>query len=241
MKPGRHELSEIFSKVTLYLTVNRFDAAEKLLKSTLADFGPLANVHNMLGVTYHKQSKFPDAILEFNAALRTNPDFIEAALNLSATLCDLSKYDEARKVFEKLNSQVNPRKKQPSLVLGRLADRHAKNGKAYEESGMHTEAIQEYKKALNLFSSLPDVQLSLAKLYITVGQTKKAMDEFENITSLYPELGEAHSWLGILYFKNGRKDQAKRQWEQAQQANPQDHSARAFMRISRDWPAELIK
>ena len=47
--------------------------------------------------------------------------------------------------------------------------------------------------------------------------------------------------VGILYFKMGRKDQAKRQWEQAQQANPNDLSARAFCKISRDWPAEHIQ
>ncbi len=241
MKPGRHELGEIFSKVNLYLNVNRFDAAEKLLKATLSDYGSLANVHNLLGVTYHKQSKFPEAIVEFNSALKTNPEFVEAALNLAATLCDLSRYEDARKVFAKLKSQVNPRKKQPSLVLGRLADRHAKNGQAYEESGMHAEAIQEYKKAINLFPNLPDVQLALAKLYIEVDQFNKARTEFEEIIKLYPELGEAHAWLGILYFKQGRKDQAKRHWEQAQQANPNDLSARAFIKISRDWPAEHIR
>ena len=130
MKPGRHELGEIFSKVDLYLNVNRFDAAEKLLKSTLSDYGPLANVHNLLGVTYHKQSKFPDAIIEFNSALKTNPEFVEAALNLAATLCDLSRYDDARNVFVRLKALVDPKKKQPNLVLGRLADRHAKNGSA---------------------------------------------------------------------------------------------------------------
>jgi tetratricopeptide (TPR) repeat protein len=238
MNPTRLEMAEVRKKVELYLSVNRFDAAEKLLKATLADHGALANVHNLLGVTYHRQSKFPFAIKEFNRALAANPEFVEAALNLAATLCDLSRYDEAREVFNKLGAQVNPRKKQPALVLGRLANQHAANGKGYEESGMLPEAIQEYRRALALFDRMPDVRLSLAKIYVRVGQNDRAREEFEEIVKGHADNAEAQTWLGILYYKLGRKDLARRHWEKAQQANPNDHAARAYLRIARDWPAE---
>jgi tetratricopeptide (TPR) repeat protein len=241
VRPARSELNEIFSKVELYLSVSRFDAAEKLLNATLSDYGPLANVHNLLGVTYHKQSKFLEALKQFNSALEANPEFVEAALNLAATLCDMSRYDEAQNVFSRLRERVNPKKKQPGLVLGRLANQHARNGQSYEESAMYAEAIQEYRKALSLFERMPDVQLALAKLYVQVGQVNKAKTEFEEIVKQYPEMGDAHTWLGILYFKLGRKDQAKRQWEQAQQANPNDLSARALIKISRDWVADPMQ
>src|SRR3954453_3141286 len=102
MTPSRAELAEIRKKVALYLSVQRFDAAEKLLRATLTDYGPLANIHNLLGVTFHKQSRFVEALKEFNRALAVNPDFVEAALNLTATLCDLSRYDEAKTVFARL-------------------------------------------------------------------------------------------------------------------------------------------
>lgn len=238
MKATRAEITEILKKVTLYHSVNRFDAAEKLLKATLTDFGSLANIHNLLGVTFHKQSKFGPAIKEFNRALVTNPDFVEAALNLAATLCDLSRYDEAREVFSKLSQQVNPKKKQPSLVLGRLANQHAVNGAAYEESGMSGDAILEYKKALQLFEKMPDVRMSLAKLYVRGGQNDKAREEFEDVIKMNPEIADAHTWLGILYYKLGRKDLAKRHWEKAQQIDPNDMSSRAYLKIARDWSPE---
>jgi tetratricopeptide (TPR) repeat protein len=238
MGASRGEIAEVRKKVELYLSVNRFDAAEKLLKATLTDHGPLANVHNLLGVTFHKQSKFVDALKEFNKALATNPDFVEAALNLAATLCDLSRYDEARQVFTHLQQQVNPKKRQPDLVLGRLANQHVLNGQAYEESGMPGDAIQEYKKALSLYERMPDVRLSLAKLYVRVGQNDKAKQEFEEIVKLSPEIPDAHTWLGILYFKLGRKDLAKRHWEKAQQVAPNDMASRAYIKLSREWPAE---
>lgn len=238
MKATRAELAEIRKKVNLYLSVNRFDAAEKLLKATLTDYGPLANIHNLLGVTYHKQSKFAPAIKEFNRALTANPDFVEAALNLAATLCDLSRYDEARDVFARLGQQVNPKRRQPGLVLGRLANQHATNGAAYEESGMTGDAIQEYRKALSLFEKMPDVRMALAKLYTRIGQNDKAREEFEEVVKLNPEIADAHTWLGILYYKLGRRDLAKRHWEKAQQVNPNDLSSRAYLKLARDWSAE---
>jgi tetratricopeptide (TPR) repeat protein len=231
-------MAEIRKKVTLYLSVNRFDAAEKLLRAALADHGPLANLHNLLGVTFHKQSRFPEALIEFNRALASNPEFVEAALNLSATLCDLSRYEEARQVFAKLSEQVNPRKRQPALVLGRLANQHVANGAAYEESGMLGDAIQEYKKALSLFERMPDVKLALAKLYVRSGQADRARQEFEDIIKIAPDNSEAHNWVGILYYKLGRRDLAKRHWEKAQQSDPNDLTARAYMRLSRDWSPE---
>ncbi len=239
MNPSRVEIAEIKKKVALYLSVNRFDAAEKLLRAALADYGPLANVHNLLGVTFHKQSRFPEALIEFNRALVANPEFVEAALNLSATLCDLSRYEEARQVFTRLSEQVNPRKRQPSLVLGRLANQHVANGAAYEESGMTGDAIQEYKKALSLFERMPDVKLTLAKLYVRSGQVDRARQEFEDIVKMAPASAEAQNWLGILYYKLGRRDLAKRHWEKAQQANPNDLTARAYIKLSRDWSPEV--
>lgn len=238
MNPSRAEIADIKNKVMLYLGVNRFDAAEKLLRAGLADHGPLANLHNLLGCTFHRQSRFLEALQEFNRALAANPEFVEAALNLSATLCDLSRYEEARSVFQKLSETVNPRKKQPALVLGRLANQHVANARAYEESSMFSDAVQEYKKALTLFERMPDVKLALAKLYVRTGQPDRARQEFEELVRLAPETVEAHNWLGILYYKLGRRDLAKRHWEKAQQSDPNDHAARAYIRLSRDWSPE---
>lgn len=233
--PSRSELAELRKKVQLYLSVNRFDAAEKLLNAAISDYGSLANLHNLLGLTLHKQSRFIEALREFNRALSINPDFVEAGLNLSATLCDLSRYDEAREVFKGLSEQAGSRRKHPNLVLGRIANQHARNGSSYEQSGMLGDAIQEYRKALGLFERMPDVKLALAKLYIRTGQVDKARQELEETLSFRPDLAEAHTWLGILHFKQGRRTDAKKCWELAQSHQPSDLSSRAYLRMAREW------
>ena len=235
-QPNRAELSEIRKKVDLYLSVHRYDAAEKLLRATLADHGPLANIHNLLGVTFHQQSKFVEALKEFHKALSLNGEYVEAALNLAATLCDLSRYEEAQAIFAKLDQQVGGKKKQPGLVLGRLANHHAQSGQSYEESGMLSEAILEYRKALSLFERMPDVKLALVKLYVRTGQTDKAKQECEEIVKICPDLASGHTWLGILYYKLGRRELARKHWEKAQQLSPDDLASRAYLKLARAWP-----
>ena len=238
MSAQRAELLDVKKKVDLYLGLGRFDAAEKLLKATLADYGSLANIHNMLGLTFHKQSKFMDAIREFNHALAVKPEYIEAALNLAATLCDLSRYEEAHQVFIKLEEHVGEKQKQPGLVLGRLANLHVLSGQAYEESGMWPEAIQEYRKGLALYDKMPDVKLVLAKLYVRVGQHEKAKKEFEELIVQNPGLADAHTWLGILQYKLGQRDLAKRHWEKAQESSPENSTARAYLHLARSWTGQ---
>lgn len=86
----RVDFAEIQQKIRIYHSVNRFEAAEKMLLSAIDEHGSMANLHNLLGVTYHKQSKFADAIVQFTKALKINQNFVEAGLNLSATFCDLA-------------------------------------------------------------------------------------------------------------------------------------------------------
>lgn len=237
----REEYSELKKKVQLYLSVNRFDAAEKLLKATLNDFGPLAHIHNLLGTIYHKQSRFVEALRQFETALEVNPQFIEAGLNLVATLCDLSRYEEARDVFSSLQKLINPRTKQPSLVMGRIANQHAASALLYQAANMIPEAIQEYRRALALYEDMPDIRMQLAKRLMESGQLEKAQQELELIVKQSPDLITARNYLGILYYKRGHRDLAKHQWEKALIAEPNNAIAKAYLAITSSSPAELAQ
>jgi len=230
---------DIHSKVKLYLTVGRYEAAEKLLNSALDEHGSFANIHNLLGATYHKQSKFPDAVVQFNKALKINPNFVEAGLNLAATFCDLGKYDDAKAVFTEILSTTPPQKKQPDLIMGRLANHHAASGLLYEQCGLTHEALAEYKKALQLFERLPDVRLAVGKIYFRLGQLDRALNEFQIATRQFPDEYEAHLWSGIMNWKLGNLDLAHRQWQTASSLSGGLGITQTYLKIAQEVKRNL--
>lgn len=233
---ARSELEAIKEKVELFLQVHRYEAAEKLLKSTLAAHGPLANLHNLLGLTYHKQSRFIDAIEQFEIAKKENPNFTEATLNLTATLCDLSRYEEARDIYSSLHTPSATNQRQPKMVLGRIANMHATLAQTYEDCNMLPEAIQEYTKALTLYHDMPDILLQSAKLLIKAGHLPKAQARLEELVKNDPTHNDARTLLGLVYYKEGRLDLARDQWAIAQQSNPNHASSRSFLQAAQGLP-----
>jgi tetratricopeptide (TPR) repeat protein len=225
----RYDLTEIHDKVRIYHSVSRFEAAEKLLLSTIDEYGSLANLHNLLGVTYHKQSKFADAIVQFTKALKINPNFVEAGLNLSATFCDLGRYDDAKTVFNEVLATTPSHKKQPELILGRLANHHAQCGHLYAQNNLPFDAISEYKRALTLFERMPDVKISLGQIYFKTNQLDRALYEFQDAVRMFPDEAQAHLWLGICLWKMDRKDQAVRSWETSRNLDETSGLARSYL------------
>lgn len=226
---SRTDHLEVKSKVMFYLSVQRYDAAEKLLKATLVEFQKNASLINLLGVTYHKQARFADAIKQFKTALQSNPSFVEAALNLASTLCDLSRYEEAKAVYDQLTDAMHSDLKIPQLVVGRLANQHVENARVYEQAGLHEDAIREYSRAVQLFPKLPDARFDLAKLLLQQNEMEKSRTILEELVSVYPEMSRALNLLGIVYLKVGREDLAKQAWQKSANSNPDDVISRVLM------------
>jgi len=224
----REDLAEIQKRVQIYLSVGRYDAAEKLLKIALDEFGNAANIRNLLGVTYHRQSKFKDALEQFQQALNQNPDYTETILNMAVTLADLGLYDDSSVFFQKAESTVNSEHGVPSLVLGRLANHHAHLGELYEHSNMKQEALDEYRKALHLYPEMPDIRLKLSRLLIELRDFEGARKELKRLEDSSRYAGISGLWLGVIHYLSGSKVQAAELWQQAKKLRPNDRVSRAY-------------
>jgi len=228
----RSEIAEVQEKVRLYMAVGRFDAAEKLLKATLADLGSQAVTENLLGWVYHRQSRFQEAMKHFQLAVQADPRYVEAALNLAVTLCDLSRYDEARQMFLKVAEEGSKGSKgPPSMLAEKIAEQHAVCAFLYDQAGMSHEAVQEYRKALTVSGRLSDARLALAKLYLRTEQFDRALAELQTLVNASPELDEASTWLGVVHYKQGNIESARQLLERTRKINPNNQIARAFLKV----------
>ncbi|SME89869.1 tetratricopeptide repeat protein [Pseudobacteriovorax antillogorgiicola] len=238
----RAKLREIQEKVSIYLSVNRFGAAEKLLHESIEELGALSNLHNLLGLTFHRQSKFGLAIQQFQKALELNPKFIEAGLNLTILYCDLGLYQQGEQQYQNLNQTFASGSRQlPSLFLGRLANLHCQTAEYYEKAGLRVEAIKEYEKALSIFPSMPDKIYSLASLEYEVGHLEKAKARLREFSGKFAPNTNVYNLLGLIHYREGDYTNAHNYWTKSQEINTEDRISRSLIRCLREAPPQAPK
>jgi tetratricopeptide (TPR) repeat protein len=233
----RERLKSIHDKIELYLSVHRYQAAEKLLQDALKEHGQLANLFNLLGVTYHQQSKFDDAIAAFQKAQDVNPRFIEASLNLAICYADLGLYDDAETTYRQAQDQVHQQETQlSSLITGRLANLHNQTAQAYEQAGLMQEALNEYEKALQLYPQMPDIRFRVASLERQSGRRDRAKSHLLEHERRFPPDPAVYNLLGLLAFEDGDFVTARNRWLKSQDLNPEDRLSSSFLRCLDQTP-----
>jgi len=209
-----------------------YEKAERCLSQVVEEHQGFADIFNMLGVIYHEQGRFKEAEESFEGALRINPNYTEAALNLSVTCNDLGKYDRARELYSQAIARTH---EQPGSVdpfaRGKLANMHADLGEVYASIGFYDESVREYKNALELCPSFVDLRTRLANVYRDKGDYDAAMAEFAQIKAASPDFLPARVSLGVTLYSLDRADEAKAEWRAVLDRAPDNRAAAAYLRM----------
>lgn len=100
----------------------------------------------------------------YRRALTLDPDLIDAAMNLSALLCEAGRPAEAEAVVDPM-LDAHPE----------VATLHFNRAVAIEDQGRATEAIDGYRAALRRDPTLADAHFNLARLYELSGDAQRAL------------------------------------------------------------------
>ena len=212
-----------------------YDRAEPFLAEAAAARPSFPDLYNMLGVIYHAQKRFTEAEEAFETALRLNPRYTEAALNLSVAYNDRGKYERAREVYiNAVSASVGGPNKLDRFARGKLANMHADLGAAYAGLAMFDEAVREYSKSLDLCPEFADLRVRLGNVYRDMGMYHAAVAEFEHAKKLRPDFTPARIHLGVTLFSLGRKDAALAEWNEVLRLDPDNKSAKLYIRMVND-------
>lgn len=218
----------------------QYDKAEKSLTPLARDRIPYADVYSMLGAINYQKGRLLDALALFDEALRLNPGYTEAALNLALTYNDLGKYAESKRVYERMmasRKQAGPDRIDP-FVKGKIANLHADVGLAYEQAGLHEQAAEEYRRALALCPTYVDIRTRLGVSLRAAGNMAGAEREFAKAKKEHPDLVGPRLQLGMTYYTSGRRNDAAREWREVLAMEPENKFAKLYLRLVTDSKAK---
>ncbi len=224
------ELRNLFDLGKKHFESRNYARAERCFLKLHRAGSRYADVLNMLGVIYHIEGKFNNAIESFEEALRINPHYAEATLNLAVLYNDLGEYAKAKNLYNRVQKRKTTSDLDP-ILRGKIANMHAHLGDTYRGVGKFTEAIEEYKKALKLCPTFADIRTKLGISYRENKQTDLSIRELTQTLSQTPSCKGARIQLGITYYITGQKTKAARAWQEVLKQDKNNEVARLYLRL----------
>jgi tetratricopeptide (TPR) repeat protein len=188
----------------------------------------------MLGVIHHNSGQFNDAVKFFEKALKINPRYTEALLNLAVLYNDLGKYQKARELYTKVQEKSREHKggKMDPFIRAKLANRHAEIGDIYEGIGFFSEAVEEYQKALKLGPTFLDIRCKLAICLREQGKYTQSIQEFKKVIKANSRYLYAQVQLGVTLYAAGKAAEAVKQWRHVLKREKDHEGARMYLRLA---------
>ncbi|MBD2777460.1 tetratricopeptide repeat protein [Iningainema tapete] len=225
--------------------------------SKAIEFSPRAAFYYNRGVTYHKQQKLDQALVDYNKAITLNPQLTKAYHNRGMLYIDRQKWDLALADFNKviiLNPQFASTYNNRGIVYHKqqrwdlaLADynkaitlypqyavAYFNRGELYKNQQKLDLALADYNKAITLNSQFTDAYNSRGGLYFVLQKWDLALADFNKAIDINPEFAKAYHHRGILYQNQQKLDLALADFNKAIELNSQFTDA-YFQRGSHYW------
>lgn len=193
-----------------------------------------ADICNRLGLIATQKGLFERASNYFKQALKINPRYTDASLNLAVTYNEMRMFDEAEKVFSRAAKIIlKERDSLDPYIQGKLANEHAKLGDSYYELGRFDHALEEYRKALNLKANFADIHTKIGITLRDRGDLEQAIHAFEKAKVVNPNYAPAHIHEGLVYYALGELDKAEREWNMAKKLDPSNRAVDVYLKLAK--------
>ncbi len=151
-----------------------------------------ANAHHNWGITLAEQGKLDEAITEFRAAIRLQPELVGAHIGLANAL---KENDEAENAIAEFREAI---RLQPDN-----ADAHYGLADTLGRQGQREEAIAEYRSAIRLRPDDFAIRHSLGLALLGQGMADEAIAEYREAIRLQPDFPPAYSCLTAALRRKG--------------------------------------
>jgi adenylate cyclase len=166
---------------------NAFELAQKALS---IDFS-MAPAHVLLGYIYLFKRQYEKGIAETKKAVEVNPNYADGYSHIARLLHYVGRNEEAVELINKA-MRLNPFP--PSFYYYQL-------GYCYFTMEQYEQAIEEFKKAIDLEPKNQPALVGLAASYSSLGRDEEALSAGKNLCKIAPNFS-VKSWVKKLPYKN---------------------------------------
>lgn len=227
------DFAAMIEEAKFFFHSHKFKKAEELFKKIVAQRKEYADIHNYLGLIAHEEGRYGEAIKSFKSALKINPRYTEAMLNLSILYNDVGDFDNAKKLVVRSRKDAKSSKAaMDPFIRSKLANKHAEVAEWYYGIGAFKEAIDEYKRALELEGKYADIRTKLAVCLREKGDLPGAMKELKQAVKSNNKCADAHVQMGVTYYAMGKKNEARKVWRAATKKFPQHKIMKMYLKFT---------
>jgi tetratricopeptide (TPR) repeat protein len=208
-------------KIRYLANANRDFAAGQFEKAEIEYRGVLqvdpgnATAISQLGVIYHEQGRFPEALAYLKKGAELTPDNSDLRLKLCLTEFSLGGLKDARQNAE-LVLEKQPGQEDALLVLAETT---------FSTTNIQ-DTIQQITKLRQQDKDRPGYHLALAALYLRQGQITHVEPELNQALALDPKLPATRMALGNLYWMRNDTNRADATFKAGVELSPQSFPRR---------------
>ncbi|MBN1983679.1 MAG: tetratricopeptide repeat protein [Chitinivibrionales bacterium] len=177
----------------LYYYNKKYEQSEKILKQLLSQNPDNYELHFYLGMVLSSLGEHSLAEVEYWKTLSIKEDYADAWIQLCTGALKMHEWERA------LEISLNFKNKNPKDASSwRMHGYVLAHGKRYAE------AIDEYKKALELTNRDLNIWFELGSAYERIGDYKKAEESFATVLHYNPTDASAANYLGYMWAERNK-------------------------------------
>jgi arylsulfatase A-like enzyme/Flp pilus assembly protein TadD len=183
----------------------RCDKAVPEIKNALVTSPNISLFHFFLGGCYLDKNDYPNAATELSKAVKLDPGFTHAEMNLGRALMQTGDQDAAMTAFEHVA------KTEPNIV-----DAHVYLIVLYSKANRMQDVIKECQAVLHSMPENFGANLNLGRALLKTGDPQGAIAPLQKAIAGEPDKPAPHLSLADVYDRLGRGEDAKRERAEAE-------------------------
>ncbi len=227
-----------------------YASAANLWRDTVSKAPDNARAHCSLGFALSAiPGGIPEAVGQYQEALRIRPDFPDAENDLGIALESLPGRSAESIGHFRAALRLKPDFGQAHFNLGAVLARtgrvpeaipefeaalkvspgdakaHFEMGIALVESGRIGEGVSQFEAALRIEPDFAEANNDLGMVLCRTGHLDEGIAHIESAIRARPDFAQAHFSLGAAYWQSGRRDEARREFAEVLRLRPGDSDA----------------